>query len=318
VPRAQQHKHHSALCFASILTTTLLCCLADICAGIPESAAHRAAGPAAGGAAPAAGGAAAPAAGGAAPAAAGAAPAAGGPPAPQAFDMFGGGGGGGGGGAGGAAAGGGGGGGGALEALRGTPQMQMLRRAVMANPELLGPMLQVRLGSTRVLRVVKIRSLLFGLVHWLRGWESLPGVVTQCAQAQQQGVSVAGCAEGVEGRITHADTAPRSDGKPWTARPCAAGNAGVDKGLLGSARHVARTVFGKRGSCVRGCGLRGALRCAQQRLVIGASVCWRCTGSAEVNATNADAAQVMAALRWTRGAWLACACGAVAIGTKGK
>jgi hypothetical protein len=56
----------------------------------------------------------------------------------------------------------GGGGGGALEALRGTAQMQMLRRAVMANAELLGPMLQVSLGSARVPHVAKVETSVIG------------------------------------------------------------------------------------------------------------------------------------------------------------
>lgn len=120
--------------------------------GIPENVAPRvppghppAAGIAAGGAGPAV------------PTAAGSAGVAGapgaatggaaGPPAPQAFDMFGGGGGAGGGG-GGAAAGVGAGGeaaaaAGPLDFLRGNPQFQLLRRAVQANPDILGPMLQV-------------------------------------------------------------------------------------------------------------------------------------------------------------------------------
>lgn len=111
--------------------------------GIPENVAPRVPpaqhGPAAGAAA---GGAAAAPGAGAEPAAAGGAA---GPPAPQAFDMFGGGGGGGGGGAGGAggepaAA-------GPLDFLRGNPQFQLLRRAVQANPDILGPMLQVCMAA---------------------------------------------------------------------------------------------------------------------------------------------------------------------------
>lgn len=117
--------------------------------GIPESAAPPPA-PVGAAAGAAQQGAAAPGAAAAGTGAGGAAPAVPvGPPAPQAFDMFGGGGGGGSGGAGGGAAvpvsGGGGAAaaaGGPLDFLRSHPQFQLLRRAVQANPNILVPMLQ--------------------------------------------------------------------------------------------------------------------------------------------------------------------------------
>jgi hypothetical protein len=72
--------------------------------------------------------------------------------------------------------------------------MQMLRRAVMANPELLGPMLQVRAGFCKgFLHVAKVWRVSLGEHAGPGAGDGAVRGGFDVRSAQQQGVRVAAC-----------------------------------------------------------------------------------------------------------------------------